>query len=260
MFSKWGIEASAIAILMPGNQAILLIGSKKLDDVCHEGLGAAVAAVVNEAGGQGIKLLEALPEPGDRFRSTVLKRAGFRYLSNLHYLRRDSARGTTLSARSDLEWTEYSDRCREAFLQTLERTLSQSLDFPELNGIRSSEEALQGYAAVGRHEPGLWWLASVAKEPAGILLQSEIDECGTIELVYCGVTQPFRRTGVADALVRRAVHQTGQIGARTMALGVDERNAPAHRLYRRWGFVPFAIRAAWIATPHKIETSEFSGY
>jgi ribosomal protein S18 acetylase RimI-like enzyme len=70
-----------------------------------------------------------------------------------------------------------------------------------------------------------------------------------VEIVYMGVAQVARGTGVANALLFQAAQIAGQRGARSLALAVDHRNAPARRLYARWGFAEFGVRDAWIATP-----------
>ena len=63
-----------------------------------------------------------------------------------------------------------------------------------------------------------------------------------------GVAQVARGTGVADALLQRAVQTAADVSLTTLALAVDERNTPALRLYRRWGFVDTGVRDAWIAS------------
>jgi ribosomal protein S18 acetylase RimI-like enzyme len=47
------------------------------------------------------------------------------------------------------------------------------------------------------------------------------------------VAAPYRRQGVATALMRRAAEEAGVRGFRTLGLGVDIGNVPARRLYRR---------------------------
>jgi hypothetical protein len=53
--------------------------------------------------------------------------------------------------------------------------------------------------------------------------------------------------------MRRAVDAAGRVGARSLALAVDQRNTPARKLYARWGFIEFAARDAWIVTSPPIE-------
>ncbi len=69
-----------------------------------------------------------------------------------------------------------------------------------------------------------------------------------------GVAQVARGTGVADAVMQRAVEAAGRVGANSLALAVDQRNTPARKLYGRWGFIEFAARDAWIITSPLIES------
>jgi ribosomal protein S18 acetylase RimI-like enzyme len=131
----------------------------------------------------------------------------------------------------------------------LERSYAQSLDCPELTGVRTTSDVLAGHRATGEFDPGLWSVAMRGEEPVGILLLAPIPNASIAELVYCGVAQPARRKGVAHALLLRALTLTRSVSATSLTLAVDHRNVPARRLYDRWQFVPFAARAAWIATP-----------
>ena len=81
----------------------------------------------------------------------------------------------------------------------------------------------------------------------GVLLLNGIAERRALEVVYMGVAPSARGAGVGDALLERAVKVASTVGASTLALAVDERNAPARRLYQRWGFREVGLRDAWIA-------------
>jgi ribosomal protein S18 acetylase RimI-like enzyme len=50
-------------------------------------------------------------------------------------------------------------------------------------------------------------------------------------------------------LLRRVLDIAQAVSAKYLTLAVDERNIPALRLYRRWGFEPGLISAAFLATP-----------
>jgi ribosomal protein S18 acetylase RimI-like enzyme len=64
-----------------------------------------------------------------------------------------------------------------------------------------------------------------------------------------GVAQPARGTGVANALLARAVARCASKSASYLTLAVDARNTPANCFYRRWGFLETRRMNAWIATP-----------
>jgi ribosomal protein S18 acetylase RimI-like enzyme len=79
-------------------------------------------------------------------------------------------------------------------------------------------------------------------------LTAPILDVKSLEIVYLGVAQPARKTGVANALLARAVQIARARNDALLMLGVDERNEPARRLYDRWGFLEAARKDVWIAT------------
>jgi GNAT superfamily N-acetyltransferase len=114
------------------------------------------------------------------------------------------------------------------------------------------EEILAGHLATGEFDPGLWWLAMRHGRPVGVVLLNRIPPEPAVELVYMGVAQPMRGGGLAHALLGRALGVTGSVGAKFVALAVDQRNIPARRLYQRWGFLETARREVWIVTPPRL--------
>ncbi len=136
----------------------------------------------------------------------------------------------------------------------MRRTYAQSMDCPELTTIRPVEDALASHKAAGDFDPHLWSVVLHENRPAAVLLLSPIGEHSAFEIVYMGVAQVMRGTGVAHSLMARAVGLAGQVSAKRLApgfdlaLAVDERNVPARRLYSRWGFESVGLRDAWIAT------------
>ena len=114
-------------------------------------------------------------------------------------------------------------------------------------------DVLAGHRVAGAFDPELWSVAVREAQPVAVLLLSRLARQEAVEIVYMGVAQVARGTGVADAVMRRAVEAAGRVGANTLALAVDLRNTPARKLYGRWGFVEFADRDAWIVTSPLIE-------
>jgi GNAT superfamily N-acetyltransferase len=152
-------------------------------------------------------------------------------------------------AASELEWVHYTPDRELLFQDALERTYVQSLDCPELTGLRRTADVLAGHRAADVFDPALWWVAMHSQEPVGVILINRIPSEPALELVYMGVAQVARGTGVADALLGRAVVAASKVSATILALAVDERNTPARRMYTRWGFLETGARDAWIASP-----------
>jgi ribosomal protein S18 acetylase RimI-like enzyme len=85
--------------------------------------------------------------------------------------------------------------------------------------------------------PDLWFLAYEAKEPAGVAICSPHEtraECGWVRVL--GVRRPWRRRGLARALLLHAFEEFRLRGFTTAGLGVDaESETGANRLYESVG-------------------------
>ncbi len=178
-----------------------------------------------------------------------VRASGFRYLTRLLYLRRTVGPAVSgLGPAGDLRWVTYGADQDELFADAVERTYAQSLDCPELTGVRPMSDVLAAHRAAGVFVPTLWSVALRRDEPVAVLLLNRLPRQPALEIVYMGVAQVARGTGVANDVLRRAVDAAGGSGATSLALAVDQRNAPARRVYTRWGFAEFAARDAWIVT------------
>jgi ribosomal protein S18 acetylase RimI-like enzyme len=133
------------------------------------------------------------------------------------------------------------------FHQTLLRTYEETLDCPEINGVRTIAEIMEGHRAQGKHDPSRWWLAHSGRDAVGVLLLTDLPECASWELAYVGVVPEARRRGFGRQLVARALSEAGTAGAARMTLSVDVRNQQAWNLYIDMGFEAFERREAYLA-------------
>lgn len=252
-FSGNRLISTSLVIESPGTSAMAFIPTLCPTDLTLKGTVCALRSLVTEAWGRGMSLVETLLMPGANYSANIVTQAGFRFITRLLYLRRRiSVSKKVLTVANDLEWVSYSPKSEKLFGRILELTYAQSLDCPELTGVRPIEDVLAAHRAVGDHDPSLWWVATRSGSPVGVMLLSHIRARNALEIVYMGVSQAARGTGVADALLDRAVHATVASDARELALAVDRRNAPARRMYARWGFIEFSARDAWIASPSQV--------
>ena len=244
------LVAAVLGLVCEGASALVLLSSELEKPEVYQGTLAALRRLVEASGRRSIGLLEALTAPEAETQGSVLREGGFRLLTRLRYLRRATALvPDTIRDSPDLEWVPFSPAVQPLFERTLELTYAQTHDCPELSGIRSTSDVLAGHRATGVFDPALWWVATRDREPVGVLLLSRLPSHAALEIVYMGVAQPVRGQGVAHALLRRAVDAAGHDSDKELTLAVDERNAPARRLYARWGFAEFGRRDAWIASP-----------
>ena len=196
----------------------------------------------------GAKLAQTLLAPEEIRLSGPLERNGFRRITRLWYMRHDlDLPQRWLAENRSLNLQSY-DRCdRKLFRQSLLGSYEGTLDCPEVNGVRTLDEILEGHKAQGVHDPERWWLAMESGQPAGVLLLTAIPEWQGWDLSYLGVVPAARRRGVGRELARKALRDAHAAGARQVTLSVDERNRPAWELYRSLGFVMCEQREVYLA-------------
>jgi len=253
-FERGRLVTASCALIGPGHSALLFLPDSLVTDAQRCATSEVVATLLQLAHNRGVVLIEALlPEDGQS-QAQVLNRAGFEYLTRLLYLQRPVGDRVAPPITSDtLDWQSFSEESAPLFASTLRATYAQTLDCPRLSELRDTCDVLADYQATGRFNPSWWWLAKRANEPVGVVLLNGGLLDPMIEIVYLGVAQPARGTGVADALLERAVQVGRAEQARVLTLAVDRSNTPARRLYARWGFMQFSVRDAWIATLRSTE-------
>jgi ribosomal protein S18 acetylase RimI-like enzyme len=197
---------------------------------------------------QGARLAQALLSPDEEFLAAPLLRNGFDRVTNLWYLRHDLQIPThELATPVRLAFEPYDRDDPAAFHATLSRTYEQTLDCPEVNGVRDIEEVIRGHQAQGLYDPDRWWLARAGGAPVGVLLTTEVPESGDWEIAYTGVVPEARRRGFGREILLKGLTEARAAGAPRVTLSVDARNQPAWQLYHALGFEPFDRRAVFLA-------------
>lgn len=219
--------------------------------VALEGEGAALAEQLvrvglNWAANRGARVGQALLVPHAPALGKPLLAAGFRPVTELQALRHPLDELTATTAQTPLRLEAYPSADRDLFERTLVRTYEGTLDCPELNGVRSVAEVLDGHRGAGRERPELWALVWMGERPAGVLLLTELMGSFDWELSYLGVVPELRGRGLGRALVLRALREARRGGAAGLLLSVDARNEPARRLYQRVGFAPVESRLVYL--------------
>ncbi len=247
------LVSAAAAVESPGRAALVFAPTEGGNEESKRATLAALGTMTEAAWERSLRLLQVLIDPESADPAPILTQPGFRYLTRLLYLiRRISSVPPSNPAPHDLGWEHYSSAAETRFHETLESTYAQSLDCPELTGLRTTADVLAGHRATGIFDPSLWWLATRENTPVGVLLLNRIPRRRALEIVYMGVAQASRGTGVANALLQKAVEAARRVNATSMALAVDQRNTPARKMYARWNFTQATTRDAWIASPRQI--------
>jgi ribosomal protein S18 acetylase RimI-like enzyme len=196
--------------------------------------------------GRGAKLAQAILSSAEVPLVRPLERNGFRHVTRLDYLRHRLEATAPLAATPQISCRTYRQSDPQLFRQTLFRTYEGTQDCPELNGIRTMDEILDGHKAQGLFDPDRWWLACADENPVGVLLMTEITEWRGWDISYVGVVPGARRRGIGRLLTQLALREAGAAGASQVTLAVDARNRPAWNLYAHLGFELWDQREAYL--------------
>lgn len=209
-----------------------------------------------------VSLAQMLPEPRDTWAPPALEAAGFRRVGSLRYMRRPARplefeRGLGEPAWPEGVRVERFDRLGDRraaeadLVRALDRSYVDTLDCPELCGLRPTRDILESHRATGVWDPALWWMVSLDGRPEGCLLMARCPETTSSELVYLGLSPVLRGKGVGSALLAMGLRAVcavtpGASPGVEIVCAVDRRNEPAIRLYERAGFTAFAERIAYV--------------
>lgn len=195
---------------------------------------------------KGVKVAQALMPPSEAWMAAPLERHGFQHITRLWYLRKRVNQDAHGPRPVGLELQTYLQG-PELFHQTLLRSYEGTLDCPELTGVRTIGEIIEGHKAQGAFNPEVWWLALEAGRPVGVLLIAETPEWESWDVSYVGVVPEARRRGLGRTLVRLALAEARRRKAHHLTIAVDARNLPAQKLYEGLGFEPFDEREVFLA-------------
>ncbi len=205
---------------------------------------ALVATSCNWLRSRGVKVCQAFGGESDCDAFAPLVRYGFERIAKLADLRWEL--GPIATPDSRLSFEPLVGENRAAFTRTLLETFEGSLDCPEVTGSRTDEEVLEGYL----QEPAIpepWFDVRLDGKPLGVVLLDRSHDPAVWELTYLGIAPRFRGRGLGAELVKFALQQAANRGARAVHLSVDSRNAPARRVYQTLGFQASGEREVFLA-------------
>ena len=238
-----GLAGVQVCILLRGSSGLLWL--PQVDPAfSQDGLAdRLVQAALHWLKQRGAKLAQALLHPSDLPDASALLRCGFSHVTDLQYLSHDLTSLPLAPTVHGLRLEPYSAATETAFHQTLLRTYDGTLDCPELNGVRTIDEIIDGHRAQGIWRAESWWLASLGDAPAGVVLVTELPDGDGWDLSYVGIMPAFRRQGLGRALAIHAMRAVHGWGATQLMLAVDQRNVPAETLYKSLGFCTTGCRS-----------------
>lgn len=238
------LSAAGLITEHPGRTATLSVGVCR-DPAQVREAGLLLADMLQELARRGrIALAQGMTPAEDPLAGAPFAHAGFIDLAVLACMERANsrqARRPDLPAGAELVATN-----GDGALQPLLRaTYEDTLDCPGLADLRQDEDILEGHRRGGRFDPSLWTVLRVDGRDAGAALLNRSTSGDTIELTYLGLAKWARGKGFGALLLDTALWKASAAPERTVTLAVDERNAPAERLYRSRGFRTVARRRAF---------------
>lgn len=236
---------AVLPLLSPGRSMLLL---------WPDGLNAALApaardlldALARNFAERDVRLAQTLLDPGDTQGASVHRESGFQHIADLLYLQANvSVKAPAAVLAAGWKWVHYSPAVHHEFAQAIMATYERSLDCPALNGLRDMDDIMAGHQAAGEFDPRWWFLLRRPDgSSAGVLLLSKATHNPAAELVYVGLAPDARGQDLGDLLIRHALHQTAAAGLGRICLAVDANNAPALKLYFRYGFARIGCKLA----------------
>lgn len=254
----WAIEDEAGSIIgavlvVPGaGRTAMCFLSEPTRDCPAARFNAMFDRAIDGTRKQGVRLAQALLEQDDHDKDEALRASQFTHLAQLSYLSRPVPSGRY---KPGIAWPKnvtlepYRDAIRHDFVTVLDASYVETLDCPELHGLRATDDVLAGHMATPAFEPDLWSLLRLSGEAAGVLLLNPSPASRSIELVYFGLARSARGRGLGRQLLRFGLQRIAGRREKHIALAVDERNEPARMLYASEGFRRLFSKSAFIRVP-----------
>lgn len=240
-----GQRGAILCLPLPGRSALLwppgVMGDRRTET--EDALVQHACAWLRQ---RGVKVTQTLLAPEEMGLAEPLERNGLTFVTRLWYMRHTLILPVDcLHTPTHLDYQSFADDA--PFRQTLLRTYEGTRDCPEVNGVRSIDEVIEGHRAQGKFDPDRWWLVREDEKPVGVLMMTEIPESGDWEVAYMGVVPEARRRGFGREILLQALCEARVAEAPAVTLSVDSRNQPAWNLYRALGFEPYDQRLVYLA-------------
>ncbi len=228
--------ACALVLVQPGRTALIFTSQPLLQREIAV-FSALIQVCCSSLTKDQAILAQALLWTGDDRQISAFIQAGFVDLATLSYLQlRLHRKFRASSPPAGVHFETWSEGTREQFIEVLEKSYVDTLDCPDLTGLRMMDDVVAGHMGTGEFEPEMWTLMRLEGEAAGLLLMNPVKQAKCVELVYIGLDPKWRGRGLGRCLLEHGLEGCVKGGHRTVTLAVDEINEPALDLYRKLGF------------------------
>jgi ribosomal protein S18 acetylase RimI-like enzyme len=234
----------------------------------RELLASVIRTLCDSAMEQGVELVQAISQLNtvgdtdwtcvsfaelDSARDVALASAGMNPVAKLIQMERDEVKRPLASPTNQngkLDFKQHDEISSRDWHAIIEATYIETLDVPELNGLRNIGNTLEGYASTQPRMtqpriPVTWWVIQDGRVNIGCLLLTPNDD-QHCELTYLGLAPTSRGKGYSHAIMDHLDRWATSHGVERITLAVDIRNTPAIRLYQSRGFVAERFVQAWI--------------
>jgi mycothiol synthase len=238
---------AVLPIVNPGKTLLLLTSS----EIAPTNVAAArlVKEICSYFANQGFQLSQVLLESQHHLSRRFFANMGYKEIAELIYLQGNVPRNAAAPPLPEhMRWLQYSPETHGVFADAIMQTYRDSLDCPELSGLREIDDVIAGHQATGEFDPAGWQLLLQNDRPLGVFLLSRIPQSDAMELVYLGLSPEARGKGFGLFLMRQVFFLILGSQRRRLSLAVDSKNEPALKLYYRFGMQQVATRWAMICS------------
>jgi ribosomal protein S18 acetylase RimI-like enzyme len=228
-------EIGDILEFRPGHVAAILVDRLVTIEPAAAGI---VRGALERAQHGDVRFVQALADPADPRGAELLQACGFSPVTDVLYLVCTLAGRQTAQSCEALRLVQVVDTPAklEHLSQLISQTYAGSQDCPRLNGLRSLDDVLASYRAVGESGSSHWYVAEAENADAGCILLAEHSSPRELEIVYMGIAPDFRGRGLGMELVQAAQRLASELNFERLSLAVDAENRPALAIYRAAGF------------------------
>lgn len=241
--------AAAMIVETPGRCGLLFHSA--LNDRCRQDALALAASAATADALAGLAYIQILVDPSCCDQQELLEGCGYRLLAELAYMQMDIG-GVVCKVCDELKWKNFCQFDQQLLESVISATYEDSLDCPALTPLRRMGEVVAAHQATGVYRPDRWWICWKDGKPAGCVLVNDCLSENRSEIVYLGVTKPFRRMGVGKALLEQGVFYAKSEQKSVLTLAVDDSNHHAKKLYDNFGFRLTHRRLAYAALGKRI--------
>jgi len=210
--------------------------------------GQLLAAASELLAHQGVCAAHALLETVTEADDVALRASGFEPLAELIYLMSLEETFPRERPVGAIDFEPYCPANHDRLVRVVEATYERTLDCPQLDGVRDTENVLAGYRATGTFDPARWLIVQHQGQDVGCLLLADHPQDESWELVYMGLIVSARGRGWGRHIARYAQWLTSQAGRPRLVVAVDAANAPATRMYLAVGFQVCDRRSVYLKT------------